>query len=440
VKDMAGLLKPYAAYELISALKSELNIPIHLHTHDTSSTQAAMYLKAVEAGVDVVDVALGGLSGLTSQPNFNSVAEMLRFTERANILNTEKLSEYSNYWETVRNYYYTFESGLKSGTGDVYQHEIPGGQYSNLKGQAIALGLEDKFPEITKMYGEVNTLFGDIVKVTPSSKVVGDMAQYMISNSLTVDDVLTKGEDISFPESVKSFFRGDLGQPVGGFPKQLQKIILKDEKPYSERPNAHLEPIDFDKEFKAFKRKFKAGMGRELLITDFLSYKLYPKVFTDAYNSHVKYGNVMNIPTKNFFYGMDIGEEIMVELDRGKNILISLMLRGEPDESGNVSIYFKVNGQLRNVLIKDTSIKVTKVENVKADANNAKQIGAPLQGLLSNVLVKKGQEVKRNQPLFVIEAMKMETTVTATDEGVVDSVQLQGGSLVNSEDLVLVLK
>ncbi|MDO6519288.1 pyruvate carboxylase [Zobellia uliginosa] len=440
VKDMAGLLKPNAAFELIQALKSEINIPVHLHTHDTSSVQTATYLKAVEAGVDVVDVALGGLSGLTSQPNFNSVLEMLRFHERENAMNTEKLAEYSNYWETVRNYYYTFESGLKSGTGDVYHHEIPGGQYSNLKGQAIALGLEDKFTEVTKMYAEVNQMFGDIIKVTPSSKVVGDMAQYMISNNLSVADVMERGEDISFPESVKSFFRGDLGQPVGGFPKKLQKIVLKDEKPYTNRPNAHLEPIDFDKEFKAFKRKFKKGMGRELEMTDFLSYKLYPKVFTDAYNNHVKYGNLVNIPTKNFFYGMDVGEEIMVELEGGKNVLISLMLKGEPDEAGNVSIFFKINGQLRNILIKDTSVKVEKQENIKVDPSDPKQIGAPLQGLLSNVLVKTGQEVKRNQPLFVIEAMKMETTVTATEEGVVAKIQLQGGSLVNSEDLVLTLK
>ena len=440
VKDMAGLLKPNAAFELISALKSEINIPIHLHTHDTSSVQTATYLKAVEAGVDVVDVALGGLSGLTSQPNFNSALEMLRFNERENQMNTDKLAEYSDYWESVRNYYYTFESGLKSGTGDVYHHEIPGGQYSNLKGQAIALGLETKFTEVTKMYAEVNQMFGDIVKVTPSSKVVGDMAQYMISNNLTVADVMERGEDISFPESVKSFFRGDLGQPVGGFPKKLQKIVLKDEKPYTNRPNAHLESIDFDKEFKSFKRKFKKGMGRNLEMTDFLSYKLYPKVFTDAYNNHVKYGNVVNIPTKNFFYGMDVGEEIMVELEGGKNVLISLMIKGEPDEVGNVSIFFKINGQLRNVLIKDTSVKVDKQENVKADSTDPKQIGAPLQGLLSSVLVKAGQEVKRNQPLFVIEAMKMETTVTATAEGIVGKIQLQGGSLVNSEDLVLTLK
>jgi pyruvate carboxylase len=440
VKDMAGLLKPYAAYELISALKSEISIPIHLHTHDTSSIQAAMYLKAIEAGVDVIDVALGGLSGLTAQPNFNSIIEMLRFHERENPLNTEKLAKYSNYWETVRNYYYPFESGLKSGTGEVYTHEIPGGQYSNLKGQAIALGLEDKFPEVTRMYGEVNKLFGDIVKVTPSSKVVGDMAQYLISNGYTIEDVMRKGDAISFPQSVISFFRGDLGQPVGGFPKKLQKIVLKDEKAYANRPNAHLDPIDFDREFQEFKSKFSKGMGRELFITDFISYKLYPKVFTEAYNKHVKYGNVMNIPTKNFFYGMEIGEEIMVELDRGKNILVSLVSVGEPDENGVVGIFFKVNGQLRNVDIKDNSIKVTKIENVKTEPSNPKQIGAPLQGLLSSVLVKKGEKIKKNQPLFVIEAMKMETTVTASEEGEVEKIQLHGGALVNSEDLVLVLK
>lgn len=440
VKDMAGLLKPYAAYELISALKSEISIPIHLHTHDTSSIQAATYLKAIEAGVDVVDVALGGMSGLTSQPNFNSLVEMMRFHPRENAINRDKLAEYSNYWETVRSYYYSFESGLKAGTGEVYQHEIPGGQYSNLKGQAIALGLEHKFPEITDMYADVNDLFGDIVKVTPSSKVVGDMAQYLISNGLTTEDVLKKGETLSYPQSVISFFKGDLGQPVGGFPKKLQKIVLKGEKPYTDRPNAHLEPVDFDKEFISFKRKFKKGMGRELEITDFLSYKLYPKVFTEAYNKHVQYGNVTNIPTKNFFYGMEVGEEIMVELDRGKHVLISLMLKGEPDEAGNVSMFFKVNGQLRNMLVKDNSVKVDKVENVKADSSDPKQIGAPLQGMLSGVLVKKGQLIKKNQPLFVIEAMKMETTVTATEEGEVEKIQLQGGSLVNTDDLVLVLK
>lgn len=440
VKDMAGLLKPQAAYELISALKNTINIPIHLHTHDTSSVQSATYFKAIEAGVDVVDVALGGLSGLTSQPNFNSMVEMLRFNERENKINTQKLAEYSNYWEAVRTYYYPFESGLKSGTGEVYEHEIPGGQYSNLKGQAIALGLEDKFTEVTKMYGEVNKMFGDIVKVTPSSKVVGDMAQYMISNNLTVNDVMEKGDTISFPQSVISFFKGDLGQPVGGFPEKLQKIILKNQKPYTNRPNAHLEPIDFEKEFKEFKNQFKKGMGRELEITDFLSYKLYPKVFTDAYNNHVKHGNVMNIPTKNFLFGMEVGEEIMVDIEEGKRVLISLMQKSEPNEDGYVNVFFKINGQMRNILIKDNSIKVEKVENIKAEANNKKEIGAPLQGLLSSVLVKSGDKVKENQPLFIIEAMKMETTVTAVTSGVIDVVQLQSGTLVDTNDLILKIK
>ncbi len=439
VKDMAGLLKPEAAFELISALKSELNIPIHLHTHDTSSVQSATYLKAIEAGVDVVDVALGGLSGLTSQPNFNSMVEMLRFNKRENNINTEKLAEYSNYWEAVRSYYYPFESGLKSGTGEVYKHEIPGGQYSNLKGQAIALGLEDKFTEVTKMYGEVNALFGDIIKVTPSSKVVGDMAQYMISNDLTVEDVLERGDTISFPQSVISFFKGDLGQPVGGFPEKLQKIILKNEEPYTNRPNAHLEPIDFENEFKEFKRQFTKGMGRELEITDLLSYKLYPKVFVNAYNKHLKFGNLMNIPTKNFFFGMEVGEEIMVEIEPGKKVLISLIQKTEADDDGFVNVFFKINGQMRNVLIKDNSIKVTKIENVKADASDDKQIGAPLQGLLSSVLVKKGVKVKENQPLFIIEAMKMETTVTAVASGTIKNIQLPSGTLVDANDLIVQL-
>ncbi len=439
IKDMAGLLKPYAAYELISALKSEINIPIHLHTHDTSSIQSATYLKAVEAGVDVLDVALGGLSGLTSQPNFNSVVEMLKFHERENSLNIDSLNEYSNYWETVREYYYPFESGLKAGSGEVFKHEIPGGQYSNLKPQAQALGLEDRFHEITKMYGEVNELFGNIVKVTPSSKVVGDMAQYLVSNNLTILDVLERGDTISFPQSVISFFKGDLGQPVGGFPKALQKIILKDQEAYTDRPNAHLEALDIEEEFKEFLTIFDKEMGRPTNITDFLSYKLYPKVFLDAYNKHVKYGNLMNLPTKNFFYGMERGEEITVEIDKGKTLLVSLDSVGRPNDEGMVTVYFKVNGQSRSVKIKDESIKIDLVVHVKAEKGNDKHIGAPLQGLLSTVLVKNGEKILKNQPLFIIEAMKMETTITAVADSVIADVILQPGVMVNSDDLIVVL-
>ncbi|WP_324720561.1 pyruvate carboxylase [Salinimicrobium sp. HB62] len=440
IKDMAGILKPDAAYELVSALKSRINIPLHLHTHDTSSIQAATYLKAVEAGVDVIDVAIGGLSGLTSQPNFNSVVEMLRFHDRGRALNADKLNEYSHYWEAVRRYYYPFESGLKAGSGEVYKHEIPGGQYSNLKPQAESLGLADRFHEITEMYSQVNELFGDIIKVTPSSKVVGDMAQYLVSNNLTIKDVLEKGDEISFPQSVKSFFRGDLGQPHGGFPEKIQKIVLKDEKPYTERPNAHLEPIDFEKEFEEFKSTFGEGMGREVEITDFLSYKLYPKVFTDFYNHHVEYGSVMNVPTKNFFYGMEPGEEIIVELDRGKTLLIEFLSVGETNEDGMAKIFFKVNGQTRAVDVKDKSVKVEKVVHQKVDKTDKKQIGAPLQGALSNIQVEPGQKVEKNQPLFVIEAMKMETTITANAAGEVDKIVLKEGDMVYADDLVVVLK
>lgn len=440
LKDMAGILKPDAAYELIGTLKSKISIPIHLHTHDTSSIQAATYLKAVEAGVDVVDVALGGLSGLTSQPNFNSVVEMLKFHERGRKFDTEKLNEYSNYWETVRRYYYPFESGLKAGTGEVYQHEIPGGQYSNLKPQAESLGLLDRFHEITDMYGKVNDLFGDVIKVTPSSKVVGDMAQYLVSNNLQIEDVLERGEELSFPASVKSFFKGGLGQPHGGFPQKVQKIILKGEEPYTDRPNAHMDPIDFEKEYAEFENLFAADMGRKLDITDFLSYKLYPKVFTDTYNHYLEYGDVIDIPTKNFFYGMKPEEEIIVNLDRGKTLLIELISIGAPNEEGICNVFFKVNGQTRGIEIQDRSVKVEKVVHQKVDKNNKKEVGSPLQGSLSSILVEPGQQVEPNQPLFVIEAMKMETTITANESGKVDNVVLKEGTMVFSEDLVIVLK
>lgn len=440
IKDMAGLLKPYAASELVSALKTEIDIPIHLHTHDTSSVQPATYTKAIEAGVDVVDVALASLSGVTSQPNFNSMAQAMKHHERENAINIPKLNEYSTYWKDVREYYYPFESGLKAGTGEVYRHEIPGGQYSNLVPQAEALGLKDRFTEITEMYAKVNQLFGDVIKVTPSSKVVGDMAQYLVSNDLTIEDFKEKGETLSLPESVKSFFRGDLGQPVGGFPKDIQKIVLRDEEPYTDRPNAHLDPVDFDKEFIEFKNKFGDGMDRELLMTDFLSYKLYPKVFEDLYDHYVTYGKVMNIPTKNFFYGMEPGEEIIVKLDRGKTLLINLVSLSEPDEDGMVTVFFKVNGQTRNVEIKDESIKVEKVVHQKADKDNDKHVGAPLQGSLASIMVEEGDKVDKNQELFVIEAMKMGTTITANEAGTVKKIHLSKGTMVKSDDLVVELE
>ena len=440
IKDMAGLLKPFAAAELIPAIKDAVNIPIHLHTHDTSSLQSATYLKSIEAGVDVVDVALGGLSGLTSQPNFNSVVEMLKHHDRYQDFDLDKLNQFSNYWEDIREYYYPFESGLKSGTAEVFQHEIPGGQYSNLRPQATALGLGDRFDEVKKMYHKVNAMFGDLVKVTPSSKVVGDMAIFMVTNDLSPQEVMERGHEISFPESVINFFKGDLGQPVGGFPKELQKIILKNKEAYTNRPNAHLKPINFDIAYTSFQKKFQKGFTRAIEFEDFLSYSLYPKVFEKAHEIYKMYGNLATIPTKNFFYGMDIREEIMVEIQPGKTILVQLLSISSLNEDGIRTVFFKVNGENRFVEVKDKSLDIKKIENTKVDAENDNEIGAPLQGMLYKILVKAGEKIKENDALFIIEAMKMETTVTATKDGEIKTIILNEGEMVMQDDLILAIE
>ena len=316
IKDMAGLLKPYAAELLISELKKVVDTPIHLHTHDTSSAQLTTYLKAIEAGVDVVDVALASMSGLTSQPNFNTLVAILENSEQDPKFDLTSLNQFSNYWERVRAYYYPFESGLKTGTAEVYEHEIPGGQYSNLGPQAQSLGLGDKMEAIKKTYSDVNELFGNITKVTPSSKVVGDLALYMVSNGYTKEDILKRGKDIDFPQSVKSFFRGELGQPYKGFPKKMQKLVLKGEKPMTERANSSLEPVDFEAEFKAFQERFHDRLTE----LDFISFRLYPRVFEDYYHHYHTYGNVSLLPTPVFFYGLKEGEEVIVEIDKGKRL------------------------------------------------------------------------------------------------------------------------
>lgn len=435
IKDMSGLLKPYAAFELVSALKNEVKIPIHLHTHDTSSLQAATYLKAIEAGVDIVDCALGSLSGLTAQPNLNAIVEMLRFHEREQPMDIQSLHAYSNYWETVRTYYQPFESGLKSGSAEVFEHEIPGGQFSNLQQQAKALGLGDRLPAIKKTYREANELFGDIVKVTPSSKVVGDMAQFMVANQLSAADILQKGNSISFPDSVVSFFKGDLGQPEGGFPAALQQMVLKNKKPYTDRPNHHLPPLDLEEAFK----NFQYECGHDLNFTDFLSAQFYPKVFLDYLDIYRKYGDISVIPTKYFLYGMKPGEETTVEIVRGKTLLVKLVSIGPVDASGKRVLFFKLNGQTRNLEIQDHNSGIKLIENRKADLNNDLHIGSPLQGLLTAVFVKAGDTVEVNQPLFLIEAMKMETTVTASQPGKVKSIVLPPSTLVQTDDLIVEL-
>ncbi len=434
IKDMAGLLNPYAAEVLIKKMKQVVDIPIHLHTHDTSSVQSATYLKAIEAGVDVVDVALASMSGLTSQPNFNSITAFMKNQPRQSNISLEKLNEFSSYWEDVREYYYPFESGLKAGTAEVYEHEIPGGQYSNLRPQAIALGLGDQFEQIKKNYVIANELFGNLVKVTPSSKVIGDFALYMTANGLSKEDILEKGNTLSFPESTISMMRGELGQAYQGFPKNFQKIVLKDEKPFKERPNAHLAPIDFEKGFEEFNRKFP-----NTNFLEYLSFLLYPKVFEDYYNHYQKYNDVSNIPTLPFLYGMKVNKEILIELAEGKTLIIKLLYVSSPDEEGMRSVHFEMNGQNRRVRVKDKSIQSTKISNQKA-GENENEIGSPLQGRIASVLVKKGESVKSNQALFVIEAMKMETTVTAPADGKISKVILSNGAMVEQDDLVVVLE
>lgn len=434
IKDMAGLLTPFAAERLITELKQAIDIPIHLHTHDTSSVQSATYLKAVEAGVDAVDVAIASMSGLTSQPNFNSIIHMLKGHERERAFDLAKLNEFSNYWEDVREYYYPFESELKAGTAQVYDNEIPGGQYSNLRPQARGLGIEDQFETIKKNYQIANELFGEVVKVTPSSKVVGDMAMFMTSNGYSKEDILSKGMDISFPDSVINFFKGDIGQPYGGFPKELQKIILKDRVPYTERPNEHLEPVDFDQEFKAFKKEF----GKYKTELDFLSYKLYPKVYRDFNEFNEEYGDVWVIPTTTFFYGMEQNEEIMVEISPGKNIIVKYLNTTAPDENGYCHVYFKLNGQNRHIQVKNEQLNIEVKSNRKVAADN--EIGAPLQGKLTKVLVSKGDVVKKNTPLFLIEAMKMESTVVAPFDGKISEVVLSDNQMVQQDDLVVVME
>ncbi|MFN6944067.1 MAG: pyruvate carboxylase [Cytophagaceae bacterium] len=431
IKDMAGLLKPYSTEILIKELKKAVDLPIHLHTHDTSSIQSATYLKAIEAGVDVIDVAVGSMSGLTSQPNFNSMVAMLQGHERELNLNLKGLNKYSNYWEDVREYYYPFESGLKAGNAEVYTHEIPGGQYSNLRPQAESLGLGHQFERIKKNYTEVNKLFGDIVKVTPSSKVVGDMAMFMTSNNLTPEDVLERGKYLSFPESVINFFKGELGQPYGGFPKELQEIILKDEKPFTGRPNERLAPVDFDVEFKEFQDKF----GAHYSFLDYLSYKMYPKVFEAYYHHHEQFGDVSIIPTPAFFYGLKNNEEILIKISSGKKIIVKMLYISEPDDMGMRTVSFELNGQTRRVQVKDTSVQASKPTHRKAERD--KEIGSPLQGRIGALMVKQGDLVQENAPLFVIEAMKMETTITCNFVGKVKAIFLSEGEMVEQDDLVL---
>ncbi|MGG0176126.1 pyruvate carboxylase [Gottfriedia acidiceleris] len=435
IKDMAGLLKPQAAYTLISELKDTVDLPIHLHTHDTSGNGLYTYVKAIEAGVDVVDIAIGSMSGLTSQPSANSLYYALKGSNNETNLNINGLEQLSTYWEGVRKYYSSFESGMVSPHTEVYQHEMPGGQYSNLKQQAKGVGLGDRFEEVKDMYGRVNQLFGDVVKVTPSSKVVGDMALFMVQNNLDEDSVYEKGENIDFPDSVIEFFEGKLGQPHGGFPKSLQRIILKGRQPLTERAGESLKPIDFkDVEEYLFKT-----LNRQVTNFDILAYCLYPKVFMDYQKNVESYGDLSVLDTPSFFHGMKLDEEIKVDIERGKTLIVKLVSIGQAQPDGTRVIYFELNGQPREIVVKDYSIKSTVVQKRKGDTSNPNHINATMPGTVLNVLVKKGDVVEKGQTLAITEAMKMETTVQSPFTGVIRDILITSGESISTGDLLIEL-
>ena len=433
IKDMAGLLKPEAAYRLISELKDTVDLPIHLHTHDTSGNGIYLYAKAVEAGVDIVDTALGAMAGLTSQPSASSLYYALKGGKRNVRGNVEAFESLSYYWEDVRKYYQNFESGMNSPHTEIYVHEMPGGQYSNLQQQAKAVGLGERWDEVKSMYSRVNLLFGDVVKVTPSSKIVGDMALFMVQNDLDEKSVLIRGKSIDFPESVIEFFEGYIGQPYGGFPKELQEVILKGREAITVRPGELLEDVDFEE----LRIQLGEKLGRQGTDREVLSYALYPKVFDEYSVINKEFGDVSVINTPEFLYGMRLGEEIEVEIQKGKTLLIKLVSISEPQSDATRVIYFEMNGQPREVIIDDINVESSTVRKIKADSTNEAHIAATMPGTVLKVAVSKGAKVKRGEHLLITEAMKMETTIQASFDGVVKEIYVSAGESISSGDLLI---
>lgn len=436
IKDMAGLLKPQAAYRLISELKDTVDVPIHLHTHDTSGNAIMTYEKAIQAGVDIVDVAISAMSAHTSQPSMSSLYYALLGDKRAPQMDIQKAQALNHYWEDVRPYYQSFENGMNAPQTEVYLHEMPGGQYSNLQQQAKAVGLSDKWDEVKQMYRKVNMMFGDIVKVTPSSKVVGDMALFMVQNQLTEEDLYEKGDTLSFPDSVVSFFEGQLGQPVGGFPEKLQKIFLKGRPAITVRPGQLAPAVDFEK----VRNELAEKVGFTPKDEQVLSYLMYPQVFLDYCKAYDQFGEVKLLDTPTFFYGMRLGEKINVEIEKGKVLIIRLDEIGEADEEGNRILFFNLNGQRREIVVNDKSIQSTIVHRKKAEPTDKNQYGATMSGSVLQVLVKKGDYVKKGDVLMITEAMKMETAIEARFDGVVDHLYVQPGEIIQSGDLLIELK
>lgn len=436
IKDMAGLLKPEAAYQLIASLKETTDLPIHLHTHDTSGNGIYTYARAVDAGVDVVDVACGPMAGLTSQPSAQSFYHALEGTKRQPKVNVGSYEKLAYYWEGVREYYQDFESGMKSPHTEIYFHEMPGGQYSNLQQQAKAVGLGERWNEVKAMFRQVNDMFGDIVKVTPSSKVIGDMALFMVQNNLTEDDVYEQGEFIDFPDSVIEFAQGYIGQPYQGFPQELQRIILKGKNAIKVRPGELLEPIDFTQ----LKSSLFNTLDRQVTSFDMISHALYPKVFMDYNKFYETYGDLSVLDTPTFFYGMKLGEEIEVEIEKGKILMVKLVSISEPQTDGTRVIYFELNGQSREIIIKDNELKSQIAERPKIDKSNKMQIGATMPGTVIKVICEKGTKVNKGDHLLITEAMKMETTIQAPFSGVIKDVHVNNGEAIAVDDLLIELE
>lgn len=436
IKDMAGLLKPQAAFRLISELKETTDLPIHLHTHDTAGNGILTLSAAVKAGVDVVDVATSAMSGATSQPSMSSLYYALQYGDRTPDLNLKNVRQLNHYWEDVRPYYSSFENGIMAAQTEVYDHEMPGGQYSNLQQQAKAVGLGEKWDEIKEMYHTVNMMFGDIVKVTPSSKVVGDMALFMVQNDLTEQAIYDRGDELSYPESVISFFQGELGQPVGGFPEKLQQIILQGRPAMQERPGKFAEPVNFEK----VKQELQELIGFEPSKTDVLSYLMYPQVFLDYQKTYAQFADVTLLDTPTFFSGMRLGETINVQIEKGKVLIIRLDEIGEADIEGNRTLFFNLNGQRREISVKDASIKSAVQTKRKVEPTNREQIGATMTGSVLKVLVAKGDHVEKGQPLLITEAMKMETSIDARFAGQVSHLYVEEGESITSGDLLIEVK
>ncbi|MBF0628327.1 MAG: pyruvate carboxylase [Magnetococcales bacterium] len=433
IKDMAGLLKPNAARVLVKALKEEIGLPIHFHTHDTSGIAAASVLAAIDAGVDAVDAAMDAMSGTTSQPSLGSIVEALRNTPHDTGLNIEAIRAISTYWELVRRHYAAFETRQYSGASEVYLHEMPGGQFTNLRQQARSLGIDAHWDKVARAYAQVNEMFGDIPKVTPSSKVVGDMALMMVTSQLTREDVLNPEKEIAFPESVVQFFRGDLGQPPGGFPEALQRKILKNQTPLTERPGAVLPDTDLNAE----RQKLSPLTGGMVSDAQLASHLMYPQVFGEFMRHCQTYGDVSRLPSPVFFYGMEPGQEILVEPERGKALNIHFVTTSEPDRDGMVKVFFEVNGQPRSILIQNRAKTSQKKATPKARDGDPNQVGAPIPGAVGAIAVIKGQKVNKGDRLLSLEAMKMETAICATQDGTVTEIHVQTGDHVETKDLLV---